>query len=509
LSLTKNNKVKKILPFLFCAFAKISTAQTTFVKTYEDKVNYTTMTVTNDGGIAFLSTDPSNDQMVMARLNEFGDTIWTNRYFYSYFNNDTTVSKFISQTSDSGFLIITDFYRDTLTRFNLIKINSNGTIIFTRGVDGYDGPYLGNEVYQVPGGGYIIGGFHKGLVSLLRLDSAGLYVWNKRYNASGSYGAMNITHDGGFILATNGGISNTSDIYLIKVSSAGTIQWFKQYIGADKDEVNCIFQTSDSGYVFGGSTNSFGNSSAYIVKTDSSGSQEWCRLYNAVPGYEYIRNGSQTMDGNYVFNLDIGADSIAGILKTDSAGNLLSYYGQYLPALKHRKVMQGADGSYFISGLDVAADSIMWLAKTDSAFINACLATSSPSVVTTTVSFSVTNGTTTNPITSMGTGPRLTLVYAGVNQATLCPVSMDDIDLINNSISIYPNPAHNTFTISLNGQWTVDNGKLEIYNIVGQKVYSGEIHSQLSTFNCQLNPGIYFVRVTAGEKVFTEKLVVE
>jgi hypothetical protein len=76
-------------------------------------------------------------------------------------------------------------------------------------------------------------------------------------------------------------------------------------------------------------------------------------------------------------------------------------------------------------------------------------------------------------------------------------------------ISIYPDPAHNTFTISLN-QLTVDNGQLTVFDITGREVYHDKIVNRNSYIvNQNFSPGIYFVRVEAGEKVWTEKVVVE
>jgi hypothetical protein len=73
----------------------------------------------------------------------------------------------------------------------------------------------------------------------------------------------------------------------------------------------------------------------------------------------------------------------------------------------------------------------------------------------------------------------------------------------------YPNPAHNTFTISLKEELGIANWELGIYDVTGRVVHEQKIHSQLSTVNCQLSAGVYFVKVSDGEKVYGQKLVVE
>jgi hypothetical protein len=87
----------------------------------------------------------------------------------------------------------------------------------------------------------------------------------------------------------------------------------------------------------------------------------------------------------------------------------------------------------------------------------------------------------------------------GINKATLQ----------NKDITIYPIPAHNTFTISLNNQSSINNSQLTIFDVTGRVVHEQKIYSQLSTVNCQLSAGVYFVKVEAGEKMYEQKLVVE
>jgi hypothetical protein len=89
------------------------------------------------------------------------------------------------------------------------------------------------------------------------------------------------------------------------------------------------------------------------------------------------------------------------------------------------------------------------------------------------------------------------------------PTAINDLSTFNSQLSIYPNPAHNTFTISFNGQSSMANGQLSIFDVTGRVLHEQVLNQQSTIINQQLRSGIYFVRVTAGERVFTEKLVVE
>jgi hypothetical protein len=77
------------------------------------------------------------------------------------------------------------------------------------------------------------------------------------------------------------------------------------------------------------------------------------------------------------------------------------------------------------------------------------------------------------------------------------------------SMGIYPNPAHNTFAISFNGLSSKVDGHLTIYDVMGRAVHAQIISQKSEIINTRLSPGIYFIKVRAGEKEFTEKLVVE
>jgi hypothetical protein len=83
-----------------------------------------------------------------------------------------------------------------------------------------------------------------------------------------------------------------------------------------------------------------------------------------------------------------------------------------------------------------------------------------------------------------------------------CSVGIDVI-YYDDGIAIYPNP--NT------GKFKIDNlpeyGTLEIFNGLGEKIYPGILRDE----NVELNAptGIYFVKVSTGEKSYTQKLVIQ
>jgi hypothetical protein len=103
------------------------------------------------------------------------------------------------------------------------------------------------------------------------------------------------------------------------------------------------------------------------------------------------------------------------------------------------------------------------------------------------------------------TSPRLSLLSSlGCSGVTGLP----EIS-VNTVLEISPNPAHNTFAISLNEELKMQSAELRIFDVTGRVVYEQTLNNQSTIIDKQFSPGIYLVKVHAGEKVLTEKLVVE
>jgi hypothetical protein len=77
------------------------------------------------------------------------------------------------------------------------------------------------------------------------------------------------------------------------------------------------------------------------------------------------------------------------------------------------------------------------------------------------------------------------------------------------SLSIFPNPTNGSFTISF--PKTLSTGIVKVFNSIGQEVYADRISNSSirKEINLDVASGIYFVKMSDGKKVFTEKLVVE
>jgi hypothetical protein len=242
---------------------------------------------TYDGGFLMAGQTASNDSDVvgnhgssdiwMVKLDANGVFQWQKCLGGSSGDGAYTVRA----TADHGFIMVGetsstdgDLAGSTITPLGstwLVKTDSLGNIEWNQL---FGGPSLdwGREVYPTPDGGYIVGistgsntftAFHGGLDYLLvKVDSAGNLQWEHCYGGTSSelLKAARPTVDGGFIvcgttLSADGDITNNHgvvDAWVVKIDSLGTIAWQRSFGGSQAEDATSILETPDGGILFTG-----------------------------------------------------------------------------------------------------------------------------------------------------------------------------------------------------------------------------------------------------------------
>jgi len=172
--------------------------------------------------------------------------------------------------------------------------------------------------------------------------------WQHCYGGTGSEEcfSINLTNDGGYIAAgytssNDGdvtGLNGVYDYWVIKIDSAGALQWQKTLGNSGQEKAYSVQQTADGGYaVFGQGISSSGSNchsggEFWLVKLDTNGNVQWEKCFGG-SGVEFGRSIQQTADGGYIMtgwtssnNGDvsgyIGGTTDCWVVKTDSVGNI-------------------------------------------------------------------------------------------------------------------------------------------------------------------------------------------
>lgn len=305
---------------------------------------------TGDGGYIMAGMSSSNNGDVsgnhggksppldfwVVKINASGAIQWQK----SLGGTDDETAKAIFQTPDGGYVVAGNsesYDGDILGNRGksdcwVVKLNSTGDILWKKNLGGslVDGA---NAIIGTSDGGYALAGYtdsNDGDVTathgsgypffdfwVVKLSDTGTIQWQKTLGGSGYDSATSIIQatDGGYVItgesySNNGDVSGNhgnADFWVVKLNSAGAIQWQKSLGGANDEFPNAIIPTIDGGYVIAGSTNSSnsgdvsvnnGGYDYWVVKLNSSGAIQWQKLFGGTLN-DYATSITQLSDGSY------------------------------------------------------------------------------------------------------------------------------------------------------------------------------------------------------------------
>lgn len=318
---------------------------------------------TTDGGYAFTATVFSNDgdvigshgsaELWVVKLDTAGIIEWTK----CYGGTGGDYGKSIRQTSDNGFIVLG------------VAASTNGDVVGNHG---------NTDLW------------------VLKLDTAGVMQWQKCLGGTSFEGSpatslqgfnqsqmsIIITADGGYLVASSSGSNDgdltahygpvgfgSEDVWIVKLDTAGTIQWQKSMGGSLKDLAGDVLQTPDGGYMLAcwssstdfDLTGSHGGYDSWIVKVDASGNIQNKKCLGGA-GTDIPYSISATTDGGYVLaggSTSINSGDVIGgnglrdwwLIKIDTAITLQwqkCFGGDLIDVAS--SVFQTPDGGYMIGG---------------------------------------------------------------------------------------------------------------------------------------------------------------
>lgn len=281
-----------------------SDGEVTFVKTFGGSKNDSAQSViaTMDGGYAILGFTQSMDGDITDKQNESFD-YWVLKFTAedqlewqkTYGGSADERGRSIIQTQDGGYAIIgfslsndgdvTD--NAGLQDYWLAKLDVNGNISWQKSF-GYQGADSGISVIQTNDQGYLVSGILDVTASgglgnssrsenrhaggdywVLKLDTAGTIEWSRYFGGNSTDTPEGIvqTDDNGFIIVGGSDSDDTDisnnlgsyDFWVVRISASGNLVWEKSYGGDQIDEARAIVKSDDGNFIITGDTRSNDN----------------------------------------------------------------------------------------------------------------------------------------------------------------------------------------------------------------------------------------------------------
>ncbi len=331
---------------------------------------------TSDGGYIIAGTSNSKNNgdvgnnkggsdCWVIKLDAAGDIEWQRTLGGS--KNEGAI--YIEQTSDGGYILGAQTNSDdgdvighhNNSDYWIVKLDETGAIEWQRTLGGTGNEYLSSVVPTTDGGyfvcgvtsstnGDVIGNHGAGDIWVLKLDSLGATQWQKALGGSWiEYAGEAVqTADGGYVIAghttsIDGDLLfsyGQEDIWVIKLTAAGEIEWSNTFGGNIQDIANSIRQTADGGYIVAGGTSSqnghvstaHGQLDMWVFKLTPAGELEWERSLGGsqsenatgiqlIPDGGFIVSGSSTSNNGQVSGNNGFIDG--WVVRLDASGEIV------------------------------------------------------------------------------------------------------------------------------------------------------------------------------------------
>lgn len=293
---------------------------------------------TLDGGTVILGTllsrRPDDYDVRLLKTDSRGREIWSRIYGSAGWDWGAS----LDETADGGFIFTgwTDSQGAGSGDLWLVKTDSRGQQLWQRRYGGREHD-RGYHVMQVGDGGYLVTGstvsYAIGGADLwvLKLSAAGDIEWMRVLGGAGEDEGQfaQMVPSGGYIVlgSTTSYGKGQSDIWLIRLSATGTVLWSRTYGGPDREWANALAVT-ENGFTVVGTTLSSGAGKAdiWLLRTDADGEEQWSRTYGG-SGLDFGQSIHGTDDGGYILTGNTHSfgrgDSDIWLIRVDSRGKTL------------------------------------------------------------------------------------------------------------------------------------------------------------------------------------------
>jgi hypothetical protein len=424
----------------------------------------------------------------------------------------TISSLTLSKTDDGNYLItstaeIASGFPSSYGAACIIKWNNGGAVWAHIVVDTsyylqfwYKKTISFNNSYYSVGESYVNSNFTSnsdtsrlGLFS--KLDENGNLLWSYHYGKhSTTFNDFIISPDGSFIIAgreeTFDSTGSDQSLIYLKTDSFGNVLWSYRLDVPFGAQLYSVLDDG-SGYLFGGACNFNGlDGDAFIFKTNYTGEIIWSKKYgNTTTGSDEIKLMVRTSRGNIIVS-----SGFQQYIILDSIGNDPIFHSISIsPGFINQLLINSADG---VSGVGTTGPVIS-IFQTDSIF-QSCINNNGPYPYASVNLLSDTNICDINALPMNCIPVSFSDSLVNYSDSLICETStgVNEINLSESWIVIYPNPFSNDFLIR-SEKFIGTEVIVKVYDVTGRLIYSdksiGLSEFQINTAG--ISRGMYFIKL--------------
>jgi len=321
----------------------------------------------------------------LLRLDASGDTVWTR--FANAGLGGEAYSIELTHNGDVVAAGTVGYHQPIMCQAWLAKFTANGDSVWSREFGG-PGDQIIYKVRETPDGGFILAGlgcFDGNYLPdfyVIRTDSLGDSLWTCHYggNARDQAWSVDVTHDGGFIVA--GGTDSFGqggEVWLLRLNPDGSVLWAQTLAPSPGlDEADDVRETPDHGFILVGQ---YEAAEFLAIKTDSAGTVEWQRNYLPFSdNHDIARSVLLMPDGGYLLaGATTGnAANEGGLIRITSQGDVVWRSAYRAPGDNVQSAFWGCDlmpnGQVYLSGYgncDASGGTDLWIMKLDAEDLSA------------------------------------------------------------------------------------------------------------------------------------------
>lgn len=410
------------------------------------------------------------------------------------------------------------------TNFYLVKLSSNGTIIWARNYGKSAEPDQLYSMAVTPDGGVILSGNADSTAGsgflpvgyIVKVDSSGNHQWS-RYVSGGGGEIFYVTKPlaaGGYLSCGYTGSFGSqvgTEAYAVRWDANGNMLWTSVFGHNNRfDRIYDFVEKPNGGFfVSGNGLYTSTTDNLWMASLDAGGAVVWHHFYSMYEGTQkllLLNDGNLAMCG-YNIDLNLGIYNQSYLIKTDTSGAVIwarQYGSGGVVDDKFHSAFETSDNGFVFAGSTYGTGIMRtsWVVRADSAGISGCR-DSALTVIVTNLAIASTQGGTVTSVAYNGTSPTGQL-NASMSMQFFCggPTAVEEN--INAAVRIYPQPVSDFLNVETESS-TVS---IEILSSNGSLISLHQANGMRNQLDVSgLSAGLYFIRVYTEQGCTVQRFI--